>query len=208
MSMWLLTRDLYRRYNGDSFQAELTGFDGFLVENMIFEIHLDDTGLLICVEFEINYSLNIPLPFFSWSTKYERRLMLFDSCCSFFSPCNWKLTTKQTIMVLKSGVYFCEGTLLTVRVIDISSSFPTLCRLCARTYCRAALSHVLRHLPCGLGAGHQDHILLGPVSLSRTASWWINIAQLKSWGFHPSGPTVLFTWCAASKIWTHISKRL
>ena len=73
------TRDLYR----DSVQAEVsTGFDGFLVENMIFEIHLDDTGLLICVEFEINYSLNIPLPFFSRSTKYERRLMLSDSGCS------------------------------------------------------------------------------------------------------------------------------
>ena len=59
-----------------------TGFDGFLVENMIFEIHLDDTGLLICVEFEINYSLNIPLPFFSRSTNYEQRLMLSDSGCS------------------------------------------------------------------------------------------------------------------------------
>ena len=47
------TRDLYR----DSVQAEVsTGFDGFLVENMIFEINLNDTELLTCVEFEINYS--------------------------------------------------------------------------------------------------------------------------------------------------------
>ena len=50
----------------ESVQAELsTGFDGFLVENMIFEIHLNNTGLLICVEFEINYSLNITLSLFS-----------------------------------------------------------------------------------------------------------------------------------------------
>ena len=55
-------QDQYR----ESVQAELsTGFDGFLVENMIFEIHLNNTGLLICVEFEINYSLNITLSLFS-----------------------------------------------------------------------------------------------------------------------------------------------
>ena len=37
---------------------------------MIFEIHLNNAGLLICVEFEINYSLNITLSLF-FSSKFE-----------------------------------------------------------------------------------------------------------------------------------------
>ena len=71
-------QDQYR----ESVQAELsTGFDGFLVENMIFEIHLNNTGLLICVEFEINYSLNITLSLFfslqnSRKTDVVRRAVL------------------------------------------------------------------------------------------------------------------------------------
>ena len=65
-------QDQYR----DSVQAEFsTGFDGFLVENMIFEIHLNDTGLLICVEFEINYSLNITLSLFSLQNTRETHVV-------------------------------------------------------------------------------------------------------------------------------------
>ena len=74
-------QDQYR----ESVQAELsTGFDGFLVENMIFEIHLNNAGLLICVEFEINYSLNITLSLF-FSLQNSDGLFCFLSASRIFA---------------------------------------------------------------------------------------------------------------------------
>ena len=93
----------------ESVQAEFsTGFDGFLVENMIFEIHLNNAGLLICVEFEINYSLNITLSLFSLQNSRKtdvvrRAVLLLD----------WYLWTDNHVnygqgQLTMDGGHFCE----------------------------------------------------------------------------------------------------